>query len=90
MLRIVMYKKTDCQQRLFGIDTQLSESLRNRLESSDFPLANVELIDWYIQMSIIHLRPLRFRGKRSLLTDPHPCPIVHQLGMIHERILPNI
>ena len=29
-----MYKKTDPQQKLFGVDTQLSFSLRNRLESS--------------------------------------------------------
>jgi hypothetical protein len=29
-----MYKKTTPQQKLFGVDTQLSPSLRNRLESS--------------------------------------------------------
>jgi hypothetical protein len=29
-----MYKKTSPQQKLFGVDTQLSPSLRNRLESS--------------------------------------------------------
>lgn len=44
MLRIVMYKKTDCQQRLFGIDTQLSESLRNRLESSWANMFRTEIL----------------------------------------------
>ena len=29
-----MYKKTNPQQKLFGVDTQLSPRLRNRLESS--------------------------------------------------------
>jgi len=31
---MVMYKKTTPQQKLFGVDTQLSPSLRNRLSSS--------------------------------------------------------
>ena len=34
MLQMVMYKKTSPQQKLFGIDTQLSPALRNRLASS--------------------------------------------------------
>ena len=34
MLAKVMYKKTNSQQKLFGIGTQLSPKLRNRLESS--------------------------------------------------------
>jgi hypothetical protein len=34
MLQMVMYKKTSPQQKLFGVDTQLSPSLRNRLASS--------------------------------------------------------
>ena len=29
-----MYKKTNPQQKLFGVDTELSPTLRNRLESS--------------------------------------------------------
>jgi hypothetical protein len=39
-----MYKKTDPQQRLFGIDTELSPSLRNRLESSWANLFRVEVL----------------------------------------------
>jgi len=39
-----MYKKTDPQQTLFGIDTELSESLRNRLESSWASLFRVEVL----------------------------------------------
>lgn len=34
MLGMIMYKKTDPQQRLFGIDAELSPSLRTRLENS--------------------------------------------------------
>jgi hypothetical protein len=34
MLQMAMYKKTSPQQKLFGVDTQLSPSLRNRLASS--------------------------------------------------------
>jgi len=34
MLQMAMYKKTSPQQKLFGVDTQLSSSLRNRLTSS--------------------------------------------------------
>jgi hypothetical protein len=34
MLQMAMYKKTSPQQKLFGVDTQLSPSLRNRLVSS--------------------------------------------------------
>jgi hypothetical protein len=33
-LLIIMYKKTNPQQKLFGVDTQLSPRLRDRLESS--------------------------------------------------------
>lgn len=39
-----MYKRTDPQQTLFGIDTQLSESLRNRLESSWARLFRTEIL----------------------------------------------
>ena len=34
MIEYVMYKKTPPQQKLLGIETQVSPSLRNRLESS--------------------------------------------------------
>jgi hypothetical protein len=44
MLKMFMYKKTDPQQRLFGIDTELSASLRNRLESSWANLFRVEVL----------------------------------------------
>ena len=39
-----MYKKTTPQQRLFGVDTQLSPSLRNRLESSWAHLFKTEVL----------------------------------------------
>jgi hypothetical protein len=39
-----MYKKTTPQQRLFGVDTQLSPSLRNRLESSWAHLFKLEVL----------------------------------------------
>ena len=44
MLRMVMYKKTSPQQNLFGVDTQLSPSLRNRLESSWAHLFQSEIL----------------------------------------------
>jgi hypothetical protein len=34
MIEVVMYRKTTPQQKLFGVDTQLSPKLRDRLESS--------------------------------------------------------
>jgi hypothetical protein len=34
MLKMVMYKKTTPQQKLFDVGTELSPSLRSRLESS--------------------------------------------------------
>jgi len=34
MLEYVMYKRTPPQQKLLGVETQVSPSLRNRLESS--------------------------------------------------------
>ena len=39
-----MYKKTSPQQKLFGVDTQLSPSLRSRLESSWAHLFKVEVL----------------------------------------------
>lgn len=39
-----MYKKTSPQQRLFGVDTQISPSLRNRLESSWAHLFRSEIL----------------------------------------------
>lgn len=39
-----MYKKTSPQQKLFGVDTQLSSSLRKRLESSWAQLFKVEVL----------------------------------------------
>jgi hypothetical protein len=39
-----MYKKTTPQQKLFGVDTQLSPSLRNRLESSWAHLFKLEVL----------------------------------------------
>jgi hypothetical protein len=39
-----MYKKTTPQQKLFGVDTQLSPSLRSRLESSWAHLFKVEVL----------------------------------------------
>ena len=44
MLKRVMYKKTTPQQKLFGVDTQLSSSLRNRLESSWAHLFKLEVL----------------------------------------------
>lgn len=44
MLKSVMYKKTTPQQKLFGVDTQLSPSLRNRLESSWAHLFKLEVL----------------------------------------------
>jgi len=39
-----MYKKTTPQQKLFGVDTQLSPSLRNRLKSSWAQLFKIEVL----------------------------------------------
>jgi hypothetical protein len=39
-----MYKKTSPQQKLFGVDTQLSPSLRNRLSSSWAQLFKIEVL----------------------------------------------
>src|SRR5512136_925753 len=39
-----MYKKTNPQQKLFGVGTQLSASLRNRLETSWAHLFKVEIL----------------------------------------------
>jgi hypothetical protein len=44
MLKGAMYKKTTPQQKLFVIDTQLSPSLRNRLESSWAQLFKTEIL----------------------------------------------
>jgi hypothetical protein len=44
MVKRVMYKKTSPQQKLFGVDTQLSPSLRNRLESSWAQLFKIEVL----------------------------------------------
>jgi hypothetical protein len=44
MLIEIMYKKTNPQQKLFGVDTQLSPSLRSRLESSWAHLFKVEVL----------------------------------------------
>lgn len=39
-----MYKKTNPQQKLFGVDTQISPSLRNRLESSWAHFFRIEVL----------------------------------------------
>ena len=39
-----MYKQTDPQQKLFGVDSQLSLSLRNRLQSSWAELFRKEIL----------------------------------------------
>ena len=39
-----MYKRTSPQQKLFGVETQLSSSLRSRLESSWAHLFRVEVL----------------------------------------------
>jgi hypothetical protein len=44
MLNTVMYKKTSPQQKLFGVDTQLSPSLRSRIESSWAHLFKFEVL----------------------------------------------
>jgi hypothetical protein len=44
MLKIVMYKKTCPQQKLFGVETQLSSSLRRRIESSWAHLFKFEVL----------------------------------------------
>jgi hypothetical protein len=44
MLKRAMYKKTTPQQKLFGIDTKLSSSLRNRLENSWAQLFKTEVL----------------------------------------------
>jgi hypothetical protein len=44
MLQNIMYKQTDPQQKLFGVDSQLSPSLRNRLESSWAKLFRKEIL----------------------------------------------
>ena len=40
----VMYKKTSPQQKLLGVDSQLSSSLRKRLESSWAQLFKIEVL----------------------------------------------
>src|SRR5512139_4007797 len=44
MLRVAMYKKTNPQQKLFGVATQLSPSLRSRIESSWGHLFKLEVL----------------------------------------------
>jgi len=44
MLQMVMYKKTTPQQKLFGVGTQLSPSLRSRIESSWAQLFKLEVL----------------------------------------------
>ncbi len=44
MLRVDMYKKTSPQQKLFGVGTQLSPSLRSRIESSWAHLFKLEVL----------------------------------------------
>lgn len=44
MLRMVMFKKTTPQQELFGVGTQLSPSLRSRIESSWAHLFKFEVL----------------------------------------------
>ena len=44
MLRVAMYKKTNPQQKLFGVATHLSPSLRSRIESSWAQLFNREVL----------------------------------------------
>jgi len=51
MLRYCMYKKTEPQQKLFGIETKISPSLRSRLESS------------WAQMFRLEILPILFRNE---------------------------
>jgi hypothetical protein len=44
MLKMVMYKKTTPQQKLFGVGTELSPSLRSRIESSWAHLFKLEVL----------------------------------------------
>ena len=44
MLRVAMYKKTNPQQNLFGVATQLSPSLRSRIECSWAHLFKLEVL----------------------------------------------
>lgn len=44
MIKTVMYKKTSPQQKLFGVSTQLSPLLRNRMESSWAHLFQLEVL----------------------------------------------
>jgi hypothetical protein len=44
MLKMVMYKRTSPQQKLFGVGTQLSPSLRSRIESSWAHLFKFEVL----------------------------------------------
>src|SRR5271157_1985812 len=44
MVKMVMYKKTAPQQKLFGVGTQLSPSLRSRIESSWAHLFKFEVL----------------------------------------------
>jgi len=44
MLQEVMYKKSNPQQKLFGVDSQLSPQLRKRLESSWAHLFKIEVL----------------------------------------------
>ena len=44
MALLIMYKKTNPQQKLFGVGSQLSSSLRNRLESSWAHLFKTEVL----------------------------------------------
>ena len=44
MIEVAMYKKTTPQQKLFGVGTQLSPKLRDRLESSWAHLFKKEIL----------------------------------------------
>jgi hypothetical protein len=44
MIVIAVYKKSSLQQKLFGIDTQLSPPLRKRIESSWAQLCKNEIL----------------------------------------------
>jgi len=56
MLEEIMYRRTDPQQNLLGVETQLSASLRNRLESS------------WAQLFRIAILPILFRKKDQYAT----------------------
>ena len=74
MLDKIMYKKTNPQQKLFDLGTQLSPSLRNRLESSGYGGRSSHFfmpIDWgHLHYSLINSNKLQ--GTRHIGNEGHP------------------